>query len=58
MTTLYSKAKALLRPLLLPLRRLVFPLFSRVNPGDITIRHHYAQLPFRFTLLQALYLLV
>lgn len=24
-----------------PLRRVLFPLFARFNPGDISIRHHY-----------------
>lgn len=29
------------------LRRVFLPLFSVLNPGDITIRHHYAGTPFR-----------
>ena len=32
---------------LTPLRRVVLPLFSYLNPGDITIRHHYSGTPFR-----------
>jgi FkbM family methyltransferase len=31
----------------MPLRRVFLPLFSVLNPGDITIRHHYAGTPFR-----------
>jgi len=26
---------------------LLLPLFARINPGDITIRHHFTQQPFR-----------
>lgn len=29
------------------LRRAFLPLFSVLNPGDITIRHHFARTPFR-----------
>ncbi len=29
------------------LRRVLLPLFSVINPGDITIRHHYTRTPFR-----------
>ena len=38
MTKLYNSSR---------LRRLLLPLFARINPGDITIRHHFTQQPFR-----------
>jgi len=28
-------------------RRIILPLFSKVNPGDITIKHHFTNQPFR-----------
>ncbi len=31
----------------LRLRSLLFPLFNRLNPGDVTIRHHYTGAPLR-----------
>ncbi len=31
----------------LRLRSLLFPVFSRLNPGDITLRHHYTGAPLR-----------
>lgn len=30
-----------------PLRKLLLPLFSVVNPGDITVHHHFTGKPFR-----------
>src|SRR5215469_14582451 len=29
------------------LRRIALPVFARLNPGDITIRHHYTGAPLR-----------
>ena len=29
------------------LRRIFLPMFARINPGDITIKHHYTKQPFR-----------